>query len=127
MASDRRVGKRVEIAPVAITWTPAITQQSLGRGPRPQPAHLVEVSVSGAQIISRSRAGIDVGTWMALDVEGYHALVEVRRIVEADDRTDFTFGVAFVLLAPDLQRKIARTVAQQHAPGGYFDVTRPGL
>ena len=125
MPADRRVGKRVEIAPVAITWTPAIAKQSLGRGPRPQPAHLIEVSVSGAQIISHSRTGIDIGTWMALDIDGYHALVEVRRIFEVDDGADFTFGVAFVLLAPDLQQKIARTVAQQLAPGGHFGASQP--
>jgi hypothetical protein len=103
--------------PVAISWTPAIAKQSLGRGPRPQPAHLVEVSISGARIVARSRVGIEVGMWMAIDIEGHHALVEVRRIIEADDGSDFTFGVSFVLLAPALQQKIHRTVAQQRTPG----------
>ena len=113
MPTDRRLGERVEIAPVAVTWTPAIAKQAHGRAPRSQPAHLVEVSVSGARIIARSRASIAVGTWMALDIEGYHALVEVRRIVEADDQPGFTFGVLFLLLAPALQQKIQRTVAQR--------------
>ena len=116
MRADRRLGERVEILPVAIAWTPAISRQS-GRGPRPQPAHLVEVSISGARVVARSRAGINVGTWMAIDIEGYHALVEVRRIIGADDGPDFMFGVSFVLLAPALQEKIHRTVAQQRTPG----------
>ena len=118
MPTDRRLGERVEIAPVAITWTPAIAKQALGRAPRPQPGHLVEVSVSGARIISPSRTGIEVGAWMALDIEGYHGLVEVRRIVEADDQTGFVFGVVFILLAPDLQQKVNRTVAQRRTRQG---------
>ena len=118
MPTDRRLGERVEIAPVAITWSPAITKQGLGRAPRSQPAHLVEVSVSGARIIASSRAGIAVGMWMALDIEGYHALVEVRRIVEDENRTDFIFGVVFILLAPELQQKIHRTVAQRRTRQG---------
>ena len=124
MRADRRLGERVEILPVEIAWTPAIAKQSLGRSPRPQPAHLIEVSMSGARIVALSRAGIDVGTWMAIDIESYHALVEVRRIIEGDDGSDFTFGVSFILLAPALQEKIHRTVAQLRTPGGNFDVTR---
>ena len=118
MPTDRRLGERVEIAPVAITWTPAISKHGHGRAPRSQPAHLVEVSVSGARIIASSRAGIAVGMWMALDIEGYHALVEVRRIVENDERNDFIFGVVFVLMAPELQQKIHRTVAQRRTRQG---------
>jgi len=118
MPTDRRLGERVEIAPVAITWTPAIAKQGHGRAPRPLPAHLVEVSVSGARIIASSRAGIAVGMWMALDIEGYHGLVEVRRIIEADDQTGFIFGVIFILLALELQQKVHRTVAQRRTRQG---------
>ncbi|MEO8693295.1 MAG: PilZ domain-containing protein [Acidimicrobiales bacterium] len=121
MPGNRRLGERVEILPVAIAWTPAIAKQRPGRRAQPQPARLVEVSISGARIMARSRAGIEVGTWMTLDIESYHALVEVRRIVEADDGTGFTFGVSFVLLAPALQRKIGRTVAQRRTRVGYND------
>lgn len=62
---------------------------------------------------------------MALDVEGYHALVDVRRIVASEDGTDFTFGVSFILLAPALQQKINRTVAQVRTPWSRRDAPRP--
>jgi len=119
MPGDRRLGKRVEITPIAIVWAPAIAKQRSGRRVEPQPAHLVEVSISGARVVAQSRAGIEVGAWMTLDVEGYHALVEVQRIVESDEGTGFTFGVSFVLLAPGLQETINRTVAQHRNRADY--------
>src|SRR4029450_6389448 len=108
MPDDRRLGKRVEIAPVAVEWTPAIAKKRFGRRVRPEPAHIVEISISGARIGARSRERIEVGSWMVLDVDGYHAVVEVRRIADNDDKSAFVFGVAFVLLAPGLQQKSYR-------------------
>ena len=114
MPGNRRIGERVTITPVAVAWMPAITENRRGRRGRrrsPQPAYLVELSVSGARIVAHSRSRIEVGTWMELDVQGHHGVVEVRRIEDTDNRSAFVFGVVFILLAPELQQRIYRTIA----------------
>ena len=114
---NRRIGQRVSIVPVAGAWTPAGAKRRfrLGRQPRPQLVHLIEVSASGARVVAHSSKPIPIGTWMVLDVEGWHNVVEVRRVVAHADRSARTFGVVFVLLAPELEKKINDAVARARA------------
>jgi len=113
MQRDRRIGERVDIEPLHVSWMPFKTQIQGGRRARPQPASLVELSVTGARVMSRSPRRIEVGTWMDLDVDGHCGVVEVRRIAEAKEPTVIVYGVAFVTLEPTLRARIDTTIAAQ--------------
>ena len=113
MQRNRRIGERVEIEPMHVSWIPFTTQFRDGRRPRPQPAALVELSDSGARVMSRSPRRIEVGTWMELDVEGHCGVVEVRRIAQAKDPSVIVYGVTFVTLEPTLRARIDTTISTQ--------------
>ena len=111
MQRDRRIGERVEIEPIHASWIPITAQLQSGRRTRPQPASLVEVSSTGARVMSRWPSRIEVGTWMELDVDGHRGVLEVRRIAENKDPSLTVYGVSFVTLAPTLQERIDRTIS----------------
>ena len=113
MQRDRRIGERVDIEPMHLSWMPFTTQIHEGRRTRPQPASLVELSVTGARVLSRSPRRIEVGTWMDVDVDGHCGVVEVRRIAEAKEPSAVVYGVAFVTLEPTLRARIDETIAAQ--------------
>ena len=111
MHRDRRIGERVEIEPIHASWIPVTTQIQGGRRARPQPVSLVEVSIGGARVMSRSPSRIEVGTWMELDVDGDRGVVVVRRIAEAEGPSLTVYGVSFVVLALTLRARIDQAIA----------------
>ena len=108
---DRRIGERVEIEPIHACWTPIAAQIQSGRWARRQPVTLVEVSSTGARVMSRWPSRIEVGTWMELDVDGDRGVVKVRRIADTKDPSVTVYGVAFVMLTPRLRARIDETIA----------------
>ena len=111
MHRDRRIGERVEIEPIHSSWIPVTAQIQGGRRARPQPVSLVEVSIGGARVISRSRRRVKVGTWMELDVAGDRGVVVVRRIAEAEDPSLTVYGVSFAMLDDTLRARIDQLIA----------------
>jgi hypothetical protein len=108
--NDRRIGQRVNIVPVAATWTPVTVTKWYRRRPRPQAVRVVEISVTGARLVSASRDAVAVGMLMTLDVAGSHSIVEVRHITATD--SGYAFGVMFVTLAPALEKNVYDTIAR---------------
>ena len=91
---------------------PSPRRSKAADGARPQPVSLVEVSIGGARVMSRSPSRIEVGTWMELDVDGDRGVVVVRRIAEAEDPSLTVYGVSFVMLAAPLRARIDQTIAR---------------
>jgi hypothetical protein len=108
---DRRIGERVEIEPIDASWIPVTAQIQGGRRARPQPVSLVEVSIGGARVISRSPSRVRVGTWMELDFDGDRGVVVVRRIADAADPSNTVYGVSFVMLDVTLRARIDQLIA----------------
>ena len=107
----RRVGERIDIEPIDVTWLPVSTPSEGHRWLRQQDGSLVEISATGARMVTAARHPVDIGVWIELDVEGDCAVVAVRRVTETTDSAGMVFDVAFVMLAPTLRDRIDCTIA----------------
>jgi hypothetical protein len=108
---DRRIGERVEIGPINVTWLPATAAVEGGRWVRPRQGSLVEISATGARVLTQARDGIEVGSWIELDVEGDCAVVAVQRIAETTEPAGIVYIVEFVMLAPTLRTRVDHALA----------------
>ena len=107
----RRIGERIEIEPIDVTWLPVSAPSEGHRWVRQQDGSLVEISATGATMVTRARHPVDIGAWIEIDVDGDCAVVAVRRVTETTDSTGMVFDVAFVMLAPTLRARVDCTIA----------------
>jgi hypothetical protein len=116
---EQRVGGRVPVDGLSLEWVPYDPRRSrLRRSPKPAPARLVDLSVSGASL--RAAHGVDVDALMQVRLDGFEGLVRVRR-VERDDAGSGTarYGVAFVWLEAGLQERLYALVAHGQGADRY--------
>ena len=125
MHRDRRISERIEIEPIDITWLPVSAPIDGHRWVRQQDGSLVEISATGAKIVTRAQHHVDIGAWIELDVEGDCAVVAVRRITETTDPAGMVFDVTFVMVAPTLRARVDYTIATRLGRRGlqYGNVT----
>lgn len=80
--TNRRVGQRHPIESVPVTWRADLPRRSglLRRRTGAQPAHMVDLSVSGAAVVAPAAGDLRVGSVVVVDYEGHAGRVVIRRI-----------------------------------------------
>ena len=111
MHRDRRIGERVEIEPIDVTWLPVSNPIARHDWVRPQKGSLIEISATGATMLTQAPHRIEIGSWIELDVEGDCAVVAIQRIAETTDPAALVYRVEFVMLAPTLRSRVDHTIA----------------
>lgn len=116
---DRRIGRRVPIEPIDVTWL--LTVQESGRfgrrrhGVREVPGRIVDVSVTGAAIEGPSESGPRVGAEVKIRACGGDSVVKVRRSQPGDRPGRCRYGVEFVALHRGLADQVS-SILQQGRP-----------
>lgn len=92
--TDRRIGRRVPIPASRVLWrVPAPGQKRKLFGRRdPDPAELVDVSVSGLRLVAPIAKDLAVGAVVLVTVDGHTGPVRIRVIALGDDGR-CTYGV----------------------------------
>ena len=106
-SSNRRIGERVEVDPIAVSL---VLDRSGRRGLRRRPAEIsgriVDVSVSGAAIECPTSAELANRTVASLSVHGSLSTVRVVRSTPGTSPGTRIYGVMFVHLDPRLQEEL---------------------
>jgi len=124
---DRRISERVEIDPIDVTWLPVSAPIEGRRWMRPQEGSLVEISTTGARVITQAHHRIDIGSWIELDIEGDCAVAAVKRVAAMTEPAGIMYGVEFVMLAAPLRARLENTIAAHLANRGLHPGPPPPL
>ncbi len=105
-AYERRIGRRVAVAPVAVLWRlPSERRRSRFRkGGGVQSGALVDLSVSGLKVRAPRADDLSVGARVPVEIEGVVGDVVVRRIVPVPGTRFDDYGVQIHPASHDLAR-----------------------
>jgi hypothetical protein len=99
---SRRIGERVSIAPVSVSWLlPVIKRHRFGRrrgGIERFDGRIIDVSITGAAVEGPEHPSLSVGALVVLDAVGVRASVRIRRCQERAPERPCVYGVEFVEL-----------------------------
>ncbi len=87
------------LGPVAVRWRvqEGVTAPAdRGRRDGPEPAGLLDLSVSGARIMARTSDDLAVGDWTMVTIRGATGPVVVRRIAPATTEGFSHYGLEFL-------------------------------
>lgn len=100
---SRRIGERLGVHGVVVSWnTGGRRLPRKRRRPFPE-ADVIDVSVSGAQLLAPIGSLIRVGQVVTIAAGGSLGSVQVRRIVPVTNGPLCVFGVEFIELEPPLE------------------------
>jgi hypothetical protein len=98
-SSNRRIGERVEVEPIPVSLVlDRSGRRGLRRRPAEIPGRILDVSVSGAELVYRTVA--------SLSVHGSLSTVRVVRSTPGTSPGTRIYGVMFVHLDPRLQEEL---------------------
>jgi hypothetical protein len=97
----RRLGERIPIGDVFVTWRLERIQQTKRRkSAEPEMGRLLDVSVSGGAIVAPVSEDLKRGSIVVIQLGNAQAVVRVRRIEDFGDAAWRTYGVEFVETDP---------------------------
>jgi hypothetical protein len=100
---SRRLGERLGVHGVVLSWnTRGRRRPRWQRRPFPE-ADVIDVSVTGAQLLAPESPWIQVGQLITVAAGGAVGTVRIRRIVPVTNGPLCMFGVEFIDLEPALQ------------------------
>ena len=115
ITDERRIGKRRGVEPVRVGWMvdrPERVGRRLRRRLAGMPGHgvLLDVSVSGAQVLAPADPEIRIGTRFDIEVKGVVGRVVVRRIVHSATPDLCLYGVEIPPESGDLARLFSESL-----------------
>ena len=111
---SRRIGERLAVQGIVLGWDTRGRRSPRRIRPFAE-ADIIDVSVSGAQLLAPDNARIDVGHQVTIAAGGALGVVKVKRIVPVANGQLAVFGVEFVKLEAPLEAMLFSR----------FDATRP--
>lgn len=116
---ERRIAERGPVGPIPVTFRAAERTRGLLGGVRKavvsEPGYIVDLSVSGAGVITRMIEGLTVKSPVELTHEEHVASAVVKRLVARDDGR-VLYGVDFTSMDPGMREFLF----------SYVEARRPG-
>jgi hypothetical protein len=114
---DRRIGERVSIEPVEVTWlTTDVVAPGRLRRAKPttveHPGRIVNLSATGAGIEGPRHPQLRVGAKATLLYEGALSFVWIRRVTDAADPEALYYGVELEEMHPTLREAVFSIVGK---------------
>lgn len=100
---QRRIGERLGVQGLVVGWNTRDRRIPRWRHRPFVEADVIDVSVSGAQLLAPITSGIAVGTELTIAAGGALGRVRVRRIVPMSQQPLACYGIEFVELDPALE------------------------
>ena len=112
MVDDRRIGERVAVGAMQLTWEPVVNDDTGATSGESQQALLMDVSVTGAGLFAPSDPIANVGDLFIICFNEARAVVEVRRFSRTDDTDLHYYGVQFVAMERSFEREVFAVIAR---------------
>jgi hypothetical protein len=114
---DRRIGDRVIIEPIDVTWiTTDVVAQGVLRRPKPvraeHPGRIVNISVTGAGVEGPPHPDLQTGRMAVIAFQGGRSVVCIRRVCDTDRPGVVYYGVEHEELHAGLREAIFMTVGK---------------
>lgn len=111
MVPNRRLGDRILVGAMPLTWAPADGEIPTLRVPV-QRALLMELSVTGAGLFGPSDPWVGVEDLAIVGFDDGRALARVRRVSRTNDKSLNYFGVEFVSMDDWFQRDVYEVIGR---------------
>ena len=111
MTYNRRIGERVGVGAMELTWAPAVDNADRDADGAGQ-ALLMDISVTGAGLFAPADPEGAVGDVFIVSFNNARAVVEVRRVSTTDDPSLRYYGVEFVTMERDFEREAHEVIAR---------------
>ena len=115
ISTAQRLGHRHRVFDTTVSFNTNGRRKGPVLGRRLATAEVVDVSVSGAQLIARRDPTITVGSLITIAHANAIGTVRVARIAPVNDPAMFTVGVTFVTLDRELERHLLGDLVEQRA------------
>ena len=112
MADNRRIGERVAVAAMQLTWEPVVSDDTDVVSGDAQQALLMDVSVTGAGLFAPADPIATVGDLFIICFDEARAVVEVRRFSPTDDMQLHYYGVQFVAMERAFERGVFEVIGR---------------
>ena len=118
---ERRIGRRHPVEVRVVRWI-APAHDDLAAAPAR--AGLVNISVTGAGLVLPADAGIDVGSELAIELDGVWGPARVAQVQPTKSPTMRYYGVAFTGSSSEFGAAVAALAGGTHA-GGFRSIPPP--
>ena len=112
MVLNRRIGERVFVGAMELTWEPVINSGADASPPEGQRALLMDVSVTGAGLFGPADPAVGVDDLVTIGFNNARAVVEIRRVNPTDDADLRHYGVEFVSLEQAFEREVYELIGR---------------
>jgi hypothetical protein len=109
--SERRIGQRKLVSPVAIDWRVDVKGRKRKAAKRRQTGYVVDLSVSGASIEAPRADDLLKGHRVVIGLGEWRAVVIIRRIAEVSNERNLRYGVEFLDMDPEFVERIHHVLA----------------
>jgi hypothetical protein len=104
-AYERRIGRRVDVEPVAVLWR-ADPERKKGarfrKGPHVESGALIDLSVSGLKVRAPMAHDLSVGAVVPIEIDGVAGRITIRRITPVDGTRFADYGAQIMPSSHDL-------------------------
>ena len=123
---DRRIFQRVENTGLPLEFDVHVpTGPFRARRRSAHPAEVVDVSVSGAQIMVTARARPSVASMVKIRHEGSMGTVLIRWHADGPTHGTWLYGVEFLELDPELREHLGRPIDERRGQLRHYQFTSP--
>lgn len=113
---DRRIGRRVDVEPVEVTWVVARAGRfNTKKRPLEAAGQILNLSITGAAVMGPPDLSLEPGATVNLRCDGRESVVVVRHAEPVGDGAAVRYGLEITRPHPTMQRRINEVLADAPA------------